>query len=72
MLKEQFKGLMENERKYKVYGVPEKSLKDFRMGSQFEVEPDQKFRLVDDEIALPGEADKNYAEDRENMFNLME
>lgn len=39
-LKEQFKALVSDGTKYKVYGIPEKSLKDFRMGSHFEVEPD--------------------------------
>ena len=63
---------MTDGRKYKVYGIPEKSLKDFRMGGQFEVEPDQKFRLIADEIENAADEDnKGYEDDRDKMIQGM-
>lgn len=42
------------------------------MGSQFEVEPDQKFRLQEEEIAMEGQdADGQYEEEREKMMSGM-
>lgn len=49
-LKTQYQKLVQSDKKYKVYGIPDKSLRDYRMGSQFEVEPDQKFRIQEEEI----------------------
>ena len=67
VLKEQYKLLVKNEKSYKVYGIPEKSLKDHRMGSQFEVEPDQKFRLAEEEIGENLDDTENEAD----KFNAM-
>ena len=59
---------MPSGQKYKVYGIPDKSLREYRMGSQFEVEPDQKFRIPEEEIQLKEEEDKEYEREREQIF----
>ena len=38
------------------------------MGSQFEVEPDQKFRIQEDEIQLKEEEDKEYERERDQII----